>query len=126
MKSPRQLFPKMPAEVHELWMDPLLIGREWNFDSVYESTQNTDWYRLFAKHSLIEISSLTWHKANLQFSSSMLTCMSRKTVELILNAHLGGENNVVRRIEGSLEKFASAGSFFHEHAKIPSYTVLDK
>ena len=93
----RSIFSKMPAALFDAYLNPLIhdVGN-WPFQTCYDITYGTAWYRLFCVVSMHELASCSWALSRF---SPMLTNITPQS--------LGDITQLVQNYKGTLPRLFS-------------------
>ena len=93
----RSIFSKMPASLFDAYLNPLIhdVGN-WPFQTCYDITYGTAWYRLFCVVSMHELASCSWALSRF---SPMLTNITPQS--------LGDITQLVQNYKGTLPRLFS-------------------
>ncbi|MFA4918584.1 MAG: hypothetical protein WC581_04960 [Thermodesulfovibrionales bacterium] len=79
------MLPKMPSEVFDTFLVPLIINDiDWPFLSIYDSLNGTDWYRILYPFSLSSLSKLKWKLSSFLLNKDILCKGSQDDIDMVI------------------------------------------
>ena len=119
VQKARQIFPKMPQEVFDLWIKPGVEIYGWSFLSTPEPLVGTRWQRLCAGSSLRDWVTLDWNLTSLPLMESIFHPQTVARAEAIIGHCVRGEQTVTANLHNTKERFWACASFIEINRRVP-------
>jgi hypothetical protein len=123
LEKARKMLPKMPQEVFDLWIAPLVESDGWPFNTVMDIAIGR-WGTYLDGHTLNSLSNLNWKRQNL---SSQFTGFSPNTKRLILalmKQYVFGVQTLQGRIKNGPARFRRALDYIRAYRTLPRPVIL--
>lgn len=120
---PAFLFPKMPDEVREMWLDSIAEGKGWPFASVNESTKGTDWQYVFP-FPLAELADFDWNLETANLSEKPLCQDSLAPITGLLQQHVMKLDAGYAHLHRTHERFWACADYIKSNNSIPAPVIL--
>lgn len=126
LEHAQSMFPKMPQEVFDLWLRPLIGDDEWPFSSIYDGTKGTVWFQYFWGESIRMVAQLSWERKKLPLSISLFSPESALTINEIIEAHMRGIESPIAKIKNgkARESFHRSRKFIEQTGRLYTPVVL--
>lgn len=121
----RKMLPKMPEEVFQIWIAPLIKTGGWPFLSV-ASRSSGKWFNNLGGHSLQVVSKLDWHLQNLPGSLAGFSPDIPKRISLLAQQYSTGIQKFDRVVINGPARYRRALQYVVTHGNIPKPIVVIK
>jgi hypothetical protein len=118
-QEPKDLFPKMPADVFDQWIAPLIPVYGWPFSSIDCSTENTKWCRFFAGRSLAQWAQFDFRLEELAYGVLKFEETTQWRIEGIIDHCTLGLPSKQANIHDTVNRFAACANFIRRHGCLP-------
>ena len=126
LEQARSMFPKMPQEVFDLWLRPLIELDGWPFTSIYADTYGTVWFQYFVLEPIEMVAELSWERKMLPFSLRLFNPGSKTTIDWIISAHMSGIKTPVAELKNGKagESFFRSRKFIEDTGRVHTPVVV--
>jgi len=119
----KQLFPKMPPAVFDLWIVPGIESHGWQFTSVFQSVNGTEWDGFFADRPLAWWASADWELSQYQLRRELLRFESKRRIDWIIDNNTKGIETPTANLRNTKERFRALEDFIRANGVLPNPAV---
>jgi hypothetical protein len=127
-ETARTFLSKMPGEVFDIYVAPLIESHGWPFDSEGISTDALEarrWYQMFDLQSVQTIGDLSWKRQWFPFSLNLFFPRSKQIVEAIIEHHAGIYFHAgIANVADTKTKFFRAREYIAGTGRMPVPVIL--
>jgi hypothetical protein len=117
--DPKDIFPKMPQEVFDMWITPLILDNGWPFHSTNCSVQNTRWEHLFADLTLGQWADCEFKLVKFPLSSLDFKATTWLYIDGIIDHCTAGAHTRTANLKNTQERFRACAEFILTNKRLP-------
>jgi hypothetical protein len=117
----RSLFPDMPAEIFDLWLDDRIRGLGW-------PPLSAAWRCVLCERSIEQWASLKWARQCVPLNRFVFASSSGRVIDGVIAAYFYQIENAYRRELGDdlFDKMTRINDYWKQHRMLPSTPILLK
>ncbi|MDZ4404228.1 hypothetical protein [Prosthecobacter sp.] len=126
LEKAKGMLPKMPEDVFNIWIRPLIESNGWPFESIHSLHSNRNWFQYFGGNSIQTISNLVWHSQQIPLLGSRLHPNSQQIINWIILSYVHGRPTPVTKIKNGKgrESFLRSRQFIKSTGRLHTPLVL--
>jgi hypothetical protein len=121
--DPKDIFPKMPAEVFDLWIRPHISAYGWPFTAQNLRLEGTKWSAFFTGYSLQQWTAFDWYLTTVRLVPGLFHEETMQRIEWVVGACAFDYKTPTAKLENTKERFRACTAFIEQHGKFPQPVV---
>jgi hypothetical protein len=119
MSDPKDLFPRMPVEVFDLWIRPHIPDYGWPFSPTKPSVLGTRWYKFFTRQPISYWATLYWRLDKIKIGQNSLAGDTWLRIQWVIGAVVFGQNTPTAQLEDTSKRFWACAALIKNHGDLP-------
>jgi hypothetical protein len=117
--TPREIFPYMPDEVFEMWLEPFIQQIGWPFTKITDDLSGTRWSIILGDNSLHDWNQLIWSRLDVEFTKIDFAIETREVIQSIIGHCVHGLPTRTANLPNTKQRFRACTEFVRLHSTIP-------
>ena len=117
--SPREFFPKMPDEVFDMWLFPLIEHIGWPYSELSDDILGSRWEMLLGQIQLNRWHSFNWELRHVVLTPNTLAHSSLMKINGIHDHCVRNAFTMEANLKNTKERFRACTEFFIANGRIP-------